>query len=83
MSLPEGFDRDNNKMYEEVNLPPSTDAPDNVGQNLISISDLDEVGGKMVSLFSATFLMCAISSTVEPLYNGHLRDWAKVTLIAG
>ena len=44
MSLPEGFDRDNNKMYEEVNLPPSTDAPANVGEHLISISDLDEVG---------------------------------------
>ena len=22
-------------------------------------------------------------STVEPLYNGHTRDWAKVTLISG
>ena len=65
MSLPEGFDRDNNKMYEEVNLPPSTDAPANVGEHLISISDLDEVGGEITALFTVLvipFLRLFVSS---------------------
>ena len=45
MLLPEGFDRDNGKMYEEVNIPSSTDAPTGVGKKLINIAELDEVGG--------------------------------------
>ncbi|KAK2190751.1 hypothetical protein NP493_71g05055 [Ridgeia piscesae] len=44
MLLPEGFDRDNGKMYEEVNIPSSTDAPTGVGKKLINIAELDEIG---------------------------------------
>ena len=43
MLLPEGFNRDNGKMYEEVNIPSSTAAPTNVGRKLVTIAELDEV----------------------------------------
>ncbi|XP_022081843.1 activating signal cointegrator 1 complex subunit 3-like [Acanthaster planci] len=42
--LPEGFERKNIKMYEEVTIPPSQAAPTSVGQHRVAISDLDEIG---------------------------------------
>lgn len=41
--LPIGFDRENNKDYEEVNIPPSDPPPVHIGKNLVPISQLDEV----------------------------------------
>ena len=41
--LPLGFERENNKDFEEVNIPPSDPAPTNIGRNLVPISQLDEV----------------------------------------
>ncbi|XP_013390155.1 activating signal cointegrator 1 complex subunit 3-like, partial [Lingula anatina] len=43
MLLPEGFERVNCKMYEEVNLPASEKAPVNVGCQRVQISALDEI----------------------------------------
>lgn len=43
MLLPVGFDRENLKDYEEVNIPPSDPPPVHIGKNLVSISELDEV----------------------------------------
>ncbi|ELT88015.1 hypothetical protein CAPTEDRAFT_159536 [Capitella teleta] len=44
MNLPVGFDRENNKDYEEVNIPPSDPPPVQIGRRLIPISELDEIG---------------------------------------
>ena len=41
--LPAGFERENNKLYEEVNIPPSDPAPTNIGSMRVAIADLDEV----------------------------------------
>ena len=43
MVLPVGFERDNNKVFEEVHIPAASSAPAEVGQKLIPISQLDEV----------------------------------------
>ncbi|XP_071801677.1 activating signal cointegrator 1 complex subunit 3-like [Asterias amurensis] len=42
--LPEGFERKNVKMYEEVTIPPSQPAPTGIGKHRIPISELDEIG---------------------------------------
>ncbi|XP_070568490.1 activating signal cointegrator 1 complex subunit 3-like [Ptychodera flava] len=44
MSLPIGFEKKSNKMYEEVTIPPSAPAPVHIGKQRIRISDLDELG---------------------------------------
>ncbi|GLG93341.1 Putative activating signal cointegrator 1 complex subunit 3 B [Gryllus bimaculatus] len=46
MMLPVGVERTDNKMYEEVNIPTSEPAPLSVGNKLVEISSLDEVGQK-------------------------------------
>jgi activating signal cointegrator complex subunit 3 len=43
MMLPIGFERENNKEYEEVNIPPSDPSPVHIGKTLVPISQLDEV----------------------------------------
>ncbi|XP_006824124.2 activating signal cointegrator 1 complex subunit 3-like [Saccoglossus kowalevskii] len=43
MSLPIGFEKQSNKIYEEVNIPPSEPAPVHIGKKKILISDLDEI----------------------------------------
>ncbi|XP_014672686.1 PREDICTED: activating signal cointegrator 1 complex subunit 3-like [Priapulus caudatus] len=43
MVLPDGFDRKDNKLYEEVNIPPTEQAPVGEDFHLIQISELDEI----------------------------------------
>ena len=43
MLLPENLERKNNKVYEEVNIPPSDPAPTHIGQQRIRIDQLDDV----------------------------------------
>ncbi|XP_053317304.1 activating signal cointegrator 1 complex subunit 3 [Spea bombifrons] len=42
--LPEGIQRDNNKMYEEVKIPPSEPMPIGFEEKPVYIKDLDEIG---------------------------------------
>uniref|UniRef100_A0A3P9AM31 Activating signal cointegrator 1 complex subunit 3 n=1 Tax=Esox lucius TaxID=8010 RepID=A0A3P9AM31_ESOLU len=44
LMLPEGIKRENNKMYEEVEIPPSEPMPISFEEKPIYISELDEVG---------------------------------------
>ncbi|KAM3873609.1 activating signal cointegrator 1 complex subunit 3 [Diretmus argenteus] len=44
MLLPEGIRRDNNKMYEEVEIPPNDPMPVGFEEKPIYISELDEIG---------------------------------------
>uniref|UniRef100_A0A4W5RGW0 Activating signal cointegrator 1 complex subunit 3 n=1 Tax=Hucho hucho TaxID=62062 RepID=A0A4W5RGW0_9TELE len=44
LMLPEGIKRENNKMYEEVEIPPSDPMPIGFEEKPIYISELDEVG---------------------------------------
>ncbi|XP_038077615.1 activating signal cointegrator 1 complex subunit 3-like [Patiria miniata] len=41
--LPEGFERKNVKMFEEVTIPPSQPAPIAIGQKRVAVSELDEI----------------------------------------
>ncbi len=53
MLLPEGFERKDDKKYQEVHIPPSDPPPTHVGRNLVSISQLDEVRNTGLCCFSA------------------------------
>lgn len=44
MLLPERINRENNKMYEEVEIPPSEPMPTGIEEKPVYISELDEVG---------------------------------------
>ncbi|XP_041708650.2 activating signal cointegrator 1 complex subunit 3 [Coregonus clupeaformis] len=44
LMLPDGIKRENNKMYEEVEIPPSDPMPISFEEKPIYISELDEVG---------------------------------------
>lgn len=44
MLLPEGIHRENNKMYEEVEIPPNEPMPLGFEEKPVYISELDEVG---------------------------------------
>lgn len=44
MLLPEGIRRDNTKLCEEVEIPPSQPMPVGFEEKPVYISDLDEVG---------------------------------------
>jgi len=41
--LPENVKREDNKMYEEVSIEPSSAPPTDIGANRIKVADLDEV----------------------------------------
>lgn len=43
MHLPDTLTRNNNKVYEEVSIPPSDPAPTHVGDKRVNIDKLDEV----------------------------------------
>ena len=43
MLLPLGFDRKDDRKFQEVYIPPSDPPPTNVGKKLVPISQLDEV----------------------------------------
>ncbi|XP_031431613.1 activating signal cointegrator 1 complex subunit 3 isoform X2 [Clupea harengus] len=44
LMLPEGIRRDNNKLYEEVSIPPTEPMPLGFEEKAIYITDLDEIG---------------------------------------
>lgn len=44
MLLPEGISRDNNKMYEEVGIPPNEPMSLGAEEKVVYVSDLDEIG---------------------------------------
>ncbi|KAL0984962.1 hypothetical protein UPYG_G00151150 [Umbra pygmaea] len=67
LMLPDGIKRENNKMYEEVEIPPSEPMPIGFEEKPIYISELDEVG-KMV--FKGMQRLNRIQSIVfETAYN--------------
>ncbi|XP_076445059.1 activating signal cointegrator 1 complex subunit 3-like isoform X3 [Babylonia areolata] len=41
--LPEGFERKDDKVFEEINIPPSDPAPTSIGQHRVPIDSLDEI----------------------------------------
>lgn len=43
MFLPEGIERENNKMYEEVQIPHTEPMPIGIEEKIVYIKDLDEV----------------------------------------
>ena len=43
MSLPVGFERTDNKLYEEVHLPATEKSPLSLGFKLVPITEFDEV----------------------------------------
>ena len=71
MLLPENIERKNNKVYEEVNIPPSDPAPTHVGQDRVRIDHLDDVSrGKMrVNFYWTAFFLCLFTNYI----------WIKVT----
>lgn len=44
MALPSGFERKDEKKYEEVSIPASGSAPVDVGRKLVNVKTLDEIG---------------------------------------
>ncbi|KAH9490921.1 activating signal cointegrator 1 complex subunit [Bulinus truncatus] len=44
--LPENFEKKDDKLYEEINIPPSNPAPTEIGKNQIRIDSLDEIAQK-------------------------------------
>lgn len=59
MLLPEGIRRENNKMYEEVEIPPNEPMPIGFEEKPVYISELDEVGAIVcLSLFLCVFVHC-------------------------
>lgn len=59
MLLPEGIRRDNNKMYEEVEIPPNEPMPIGFEEKPVYISELDEVGA---SVYLCLFLCVHVST---------------------
>lgn len=59
MLLPEGIHRENNKMYEEVEIPPNEPMPIGFEERPVFISELDEVGAICaVSFFLFVIVKC-------------------------
>lgn len=58
MLLPEGIRRDNNKMYEEVEIPPNEPMPIGFEEKPVYISELDEVGSLCVCLCTGCGYVC-------------------------
>ena len=44
MALPSGFERKDDKKFEEISIPASSAAPADIGRKLVPISSLDEIG---------------------------------------
>lgn len=57
MLLPEGIRRENNKMYEEVEIPPNEPMPVGFEEKPIYISELDEARG---SVYLLSFLLVCV-----------------------
>lgn len=56
MMLPERINRENTKMYEEVEIPPNEPMSTGFEERPVYISELDEVGGIGVCL--CVFIHC-------------------------
>lgn len=56
MLLPEGIRRENNKMYEEVEIPPNEPMPIGFEEKPVYISELDEVGATVY--FVCVWTLC-------------------------
>lgn len=56
MLLPEGIRRNNNKMYEEVEIPPNQPMPLGFEEKPVYISELDEVGNSVFCQFWCMFV---------------------------
>lgn len=41
--LPDGFERKDDKIFEEINIPPSEAAPTNIGRDRVAVESLDEI----------------------------------------
>lgn len=50
MLLPDGIKRENNKMYEEVEIPPNEPMPIGFEEKPVYISELDEVSGTALDI---------------------------------
>lgn len=55
MSLPVGFERKEEKIYEEIHIPPSEPAPTEIGRDRVLISSLDEVWTACIHYLSKIF----------------------------
>ena len=44
MALPTGFERKDEKKFEEISIPAADAAPVDIGKNRVPISSLDEIG---------------------------------------
>lgn len=58
MLLPEGIRRENNKMYEEVEIPPNEPMAVGFEEKPVYISELDEVGAIVFSCFCVCGYAC-------------------------
>ena len=56
--LPEGIRRENNKMYEEVEIPPNEPMPIGFEEKPVYISELDEVGAVVVRSCLYFYKLC-------------------------
>lgn len=67
MLLPEGIRRDNNKMYEEVEIPPNEPMPIGFEEKPVYISELDEVGAIVYIVFLCVWMcmcVCVVGSVL-------------------
>lgn len=78
MLLPEGIRRENNKMYEEVQIPPNDPMPIGFEEKPVFISELDEVSGCLftaVDIYQCLCSHCMSSSQLIPLIPPVHIDW--------
>ncbi len=67
MLLPEGIRRENNKMYEEVEIPPSEPMPIGFEEKPMHISELDEVSGDLFTAVDIYQCLCSLSMSFSQL----------------
>ena len=71
LMLPEGIKRENNKMYEEVEIPPSDPMSIGFEEKPIYISELDEVRHPMVTCeFGRWGAHSTVKSTQHTTHHG-------------
>lgn len=67
MLLPEGIRRENNKMYEEVQIPPNDPMPIGFEEKPVFISELDEVSGGLFTAVDIYQCLCSHSMSSSQL----------------
>lgn len=65
MILPEGIQRENNKLYEEVRIPYSEPMPVGFEEKPVYIQDLDEVRWALFTFYGFEDWMCYMSRFVS------------------